>query len=106
MLFRSRLDHDKNYCFQNIELQERKDNSSERIKRLGYYKCDKPVIAFKNGKKIGKYKSATEASLKLNFANSTVVRLCNDNYISSKVLKKQTENGYSFKYAKVNGLRR
>lgn len=73
-----RIDHDKNYCFENIEMQERSDNSMERYVRHGVvFDCSKPVLALKDGKIIKRFKSASAAADHFDKPNSTIVRICN-----------------------------
>jgi len=54
----SRIDHSKNYCFGNINLEECSENTKERCVRskhtlgIGSVKRQKYVMCFKNGKHI------------------------------------------------------
>lgn len=93
-----RIDHDKDYSFDNIKMQERKDNSQERIDRLGPYLNEKKVIVYKNNKLVKKFKSLTQAALYYDLNISTVVRICQNKYRSGDIFKQQTESGLKFKY--------
>ncbi len=72
-----RIDHDGPYSFENIEMQERADNTAEVHKRRG--QCGGPkkkrVIAYwPNG--IVYYESTREAARKLGIHQSFVIRNC------------------------------
>lgn len=97
-----RIDHDRNYSFDNIVMQERIENSSERCRRLGRpvpaKTAPKFTAVFKNGRKIKKFRSAMDAAVYFKLNTSTVVRLCQGKYISGGKRKTKLNNGLYFKY--------
>lgn len=95
-----RIDHNKNYCFENIIVQERSANSKERTDRLGAFLNKKPIISFINNKIDKVFDSASEAANYYGINVSTVIRLSQDRYLSGKIMKKSMNNGLSFKYKK------
>lgn len=72
-----RIDHDGDYCFQNIGMQERAENTREVHDRLG--QCggvdERKVIITKNGKTI-EFESTRAAGRWLGTHNGNVVRYC------------------------------
>lgn len=94
-----RVDHDKSYSFDNIEIQEQSENSKERQRRLGpgiaTYGKTKPrkTAAFKNGVKIREFSSASEAARFYKKPDSTIARICNGNNGLKKI-----RTGETFKY--------
>jgi hypothetical protein len=85
-----RVDHGKNYCFGNIQIVEKSENSKERIRRLGTPLERKPVIAIKNGIFVGEYDSAYHAAEALDCIVSNVRKVaCGERF---------THHGYIFKY--------
>lgn len=76
-----RIDHSKNYSFDNIEMQERVDNSIERNRRLPNagiprLKHRKMVEAYKNGVLFMKFGSVQEAADYFGKRISTISVLC------------------------------
>lgn len=92
-----RIDHNGHYCFENIEMQERVENSTERMNRLGPYRVDIEVAVYKNGKFLARFSSYNEAAEFCKIHSATVSKLANRKYISGGKLKTETSEGYSFK---------
>lgn len=61
-----RIDHDGDYCFENIEMQERRENISERCRRLGRpipeKTAAKRTLLLKFGQKVAEFRTISEAS--------------------------------------------
>lgn len=72
-----RINHSKNYSFDNIKIEERSDNSKEAMNRCAI-NFSYPVIVIDRItlKKIGRCKSMAEASKKYGNSFSTVQRQC------------------------------
>jgi hypothetical protein len=101
-----RLDHEKDYCFENIQMEERIDNSSERVRRKGRPIGVKPkkVLVLLKKRPFLSFKSANQAAIALKLNVSTVCRIADGKYQSGRkkiVFKTETKEGYSFKYYEV-----
>ncbi len=73
-----RIKHDKNYCFGNIFIQDRKENSSEVYHRLKKYQVtNKIVIAYFNGKAVSSHYSTTDAAKCYGYSQQLVSSICN-----------------------------
>lgn len=83
-----RINHEKNYTLNNIELVSRSQNSKERILRSGTPKQRKPVSVFKDGNHIGKFESAKKAALILNLHHGHVIAVLNG--------KERSHKGFTF----------
>ncbi len=73
-----RIDHDGNYCFANIVMEERTDNSMERFERHGIiHDCSQEIIQrdFKTKTPIRSFKSIDHASKELKINYRTVKRI-------------------------------
>jgi hypothetical protein len=68
-----RVDHDKNYDFSNIRLEERSDNTRERNKRCRYNLSKKVLWTGADGEKIT-FHSIRSASKRLGLRESTLRR--------------------------------
>lgn len=88
-----RIDHSKNYSFDNIEMQERGDNTKEMIRRRGHNaRCAQPcikIVAYKDGNFFGSYPSTYEAGKGTGHHHMTVSRI-------SRGLYKKTKDGFSY----------
>ncbi len=75
-----RIDHSKGYSFDNIEMQERSDNSKERILRTGPFIVEKSVslINIRTGIVLEKFKNILHAAERLNISYSTAFRRLKD----------------------------
>lgn len=74
-----RLDHDKDYCFENIEMQERVDNSKERNERKPTGGTPRPlhrrpVVAYRDGKHFATFDSVLAAA---KFFGKSPAAICN-----------------------------
>lgn len=87
-----RIDHLRNYKFNNIRFEELSDNSIERINRIGSIKERKRIIIFQNDLQIGVVNSLNEASRFTGVCAGHISKYCNGKLNKSK-------EGYSFKYA-------
>ncbi len=70
-----RIDHDGDYCFENIIMQEHSDNSKERVARLGGYIKMKPRKVYaldSNLEPFAEFKSVNYAAQFYNIDASTV----------------------------------
>lgn len=92
-----RIDHSKNYKFDNIKFEELSDNSMERIVRCGSTKAPKMVNVFRYGKFIKKTNSLMDAAKLSGVHAGHIGRYC-----SGKINK--SVHGFSFKYANTNDL--
>lgn len=86
-----RLDHSKNYCFENIEMQEKSDNAKEVHERL--YK-NNPIRSMKcisiNGDEIKEFDSQKAASEHFGVSRALVNLICNEQ-------RSKTRNGVIFR---------
>lgn len=95
-----RIDHDGDYCFENIEMQEMQDNRSERCRRLGRpipeKTAPKKVASFSASlkKKLKDFDSITLAARHYGLEASTVVRHCQKKFNGSRC-------GMTFRYAEA-----
>lgn len=86
-----RVDHEKDYCFSNIQIVEKSDNSKERIERAGTpLPRRKVIMTTKCGIFIREYESAYHAARDINGHPSNIGHVCKGERISHR--------GYSFKY--------
>jgi len=88
----SRLDHSKNYCFSNVRLETRVDNSIDSHKR-NIHKIVKTVFARKIGNKSWiKFSSIREASMFTGVEETNISRRSSGVYRSL-----HEKSGYEFK---------
>ncbi|MHA2202614.1 MAG: hypothetical protein ACW991_02885 [Candidatus Hodarchaeales archaeon] len=87
----SRINHDKNYEFNNIKLEEKSENSKEVWNRI-IPNARKPVNIFKNKKFIKRLKSVTDAARFINGDISDITKVCRGT--------RKTSRGYYFEFAK------
>lgn len=85
-----RINHDNDYCFENIQIVEKSENSKERIRRLGTPLKKRPIIAMRNGMIIGEYESAYHTARELDCHVPNICHVANG--------KRITHHGYTFKY--------
>ena len=86
-----RIDHSKDYCFENIQIVEKSENSKERIRRLGTPIPRRPVIMISGNIIIKEYESAYHAVRdNQGMVVSGVHRCCTGERMSHK--------GFSFRY--------
>ena len=88
-----RIDHSKNYSFDNMEIQSRSENSKERIRRLGTPHPNRPVeiINLSTGELLISYGYKYAAKV-VGVSNSTVQR-------HLKGDSKRFNCGFTFRYA-------
>lgn len=74
-----RIDHDGDYCFENIEMQEMGDNSKERFHRCGRTggTIPKLILAKKNGRPFGIFADARAAARSFNLTSASVRQQAN-----------------------------
>lgn len=79
-----RIDHSKNYSFENIEMQEALDNSRERTDRLGSpgIATEKPCVLIENStnERLVVFKSLSEASRYTGLPNGRICNHCKGMY--------------------------
>ena len=80
-----RIDHSKDYSFDNIEMVDKSVNCKERIRRNGTPIPMRPVVAINKltGEKT-KHISSCHASWATGHSQSTVLRQCNNAYKNKK----------------------
>lgn len=89
-----RIDHSKNYCFENIKLEDKSGNSKERINRLGTpFKKRSVKILDINGKFIAMAKSFREAARIANVSCSTAHRILKGQITKPRKYNFLYENG-------------
>jgi hypothetical protein len=90
-----RIDHNKGYSFDNIKIESLKDNSLERIKRVGTtrQKIKVYIIIAATKEKIMICDSMKEASSLTGVLDKNIPRYC-------KKELKQSVKGYTFEYVK------
>lgn len=88
-----RIDHSKSYCFDNIEMQEKSDNSIERISRLGSPAVSKKTICTVDGILIGIFNRTKDAANYFSISEPHVGRICNK-------IRSKTESGLDFNFYK------
>lgn len=91
-----RIDHAGHYCFENIELQSKSDNSKEmNIRRRLAHKVEKkkPVrmLCYACDSKIADFKSVQEASAQTGIHMSIISGIANGRH-------RRTHEGYSFSF--------
>jgi hypothetical protein len=87
-----RIDHDKDYCFENIIIQSRSENSREVYERLGKAPIkNKIVVSFLNGKKEKIFNSCSDAARYYNISQQYVSLICRGK-------RDMTKNGLKFIY--------
>lgn len=86
-----RIDHDKDYCFENITLQDMADNSREAMLRNGVHlltkkRLSKRIIMYdwKTSKKVGELPSIREAARKFQVHQRLIHYIISGKYKSSK----------------------
>ncbi len=89
-----RIDHNKNYCFENIRLESRRANTQERLHRVGNPYASKAIIQIKDGKTLNKFPSAYHITKELGFTRAHVRNCC-----SGKV---KTAYGFVWRYLSQN----
>ena len=89
-----RLDHSKNYSFDNIRLESLADNSMERIKRIGTTKPRRAVniIWAKTNEIIAIASSVLDAAKYTGAKPGHIPKYC-------RGIHKQTKRGFTFRYA-------
>jgi hypothetical protein len=87
-----RIDHSKNYSFDNIEFQSLAENSMERINRCGSTKPRIKVDIYLFGTFLKTVDSGLEASRQTGILSTHIPKYC-----KGKI--KQSKKGYSLKYA-------
>jgi hypothetical protein len=85
-----RIDHNKNYCFENVQIVEKSENSKERIRRLGTPIPRRKVILIKNNEEIGVFPSVHAVADHINGQQGNVQHCLKG--------RRLTHKGYSFKY--------
>lgn len=93
-----RIDHSKNYSIDNIEMQERSENSRERNIRIPQtnvpkLKHRKKIVAFKDNEPFLTCFSIGDAAIIFQKAISSISSLCSGR-------NKKTKEGINFKYLK------
>ena len=86
-----RVDHGKDYCFSNIQIVEKSENSKERIRRKGTPIPRRKVLMFdKDNNFIKEYESAYHAARDINGHAPNIGHVCRGDRMSHK--------GYSFRF--------
>lgn len=87
-----RIDHAKDYSFENIQIVEKSENSKERISRLGTPIPRKTVLAYRDGLLVGEYDSAYHAKRDLDptMNPSNIRSVC--------IGQRLSHHGFTFKY--------
>lgn len=95
-----RIDHAKNYSFDNIKMEERSDNSKERMARIGRKGMHPPtraiiLIDMKTGSVLNEYVSLSEAQKHTGISVGNIYSIC-------RGLRKGTRKGITFRYKEVS----
>jgi len=87
-----RIDHNRNYSFDNIEMQSTSDNTKERLKRVGNPKPKKPILCID-------YKTKEPLMIFDSTSQASVFTGINRTWISSIInlrQQKKSSKGFSF----------
>jgi hypothetical protein len=104
----SRIYHDENYCFTNIKLETRSENSKERNRRCP--QTGKPnghslkkilVYSLKTGEEIAVFRSQTDCAKTLAVSASHISQSCMGKYTSER--RKAGYNMFGFRFLEANG---
>ncbi len=87
-----RIDHDGDYCFENIEMQEASENVAERNTRIS----SKPVAFFENGNFICSFSSVVVAAKHFNVDSTVIAKKCRKQ--NRKSLSRKLNRKYGFSY--------
>ncbi len=100
-----RVDHNKNYCFNNVILESVSDNSKENVKRNGLPSdhVKRSVLSYdlKTGQILNKYSSLTDAAEASGVSPQRVYYACK-RYGAKRIRNRSPVREFSFKYAEDN----
>lgn len=86
-----RIDHSKDYSFDNIKIESLADNSMERIIRVGPTRPRRPVWAIHKSGKVTFCVSGSEAAKLTGVQDAHISKYCDG-------ILKRTYGGYTFRY--------
>ena len=92
----SRIDHNSHYCFENIKLEEKSVNTTERNKRIRNSSLKKIIIAEKSDQSFTIFGSVAYASEYLKIPRRSLLDLLQQRYGHSN------HAGLTFSYCEVN----